>query len=284
MERTTIAAYMGAKYWLAPILVAMMVYRDAYRYVDLFGGVGNLIVQKPSHRIEVYNDLDSDLCCLFRQISTEKGRTEVVRHIFNLPYDKETHDKVQETIRQGLLHSKMSETEYAANVWYVLLSSMNGDKHGRFRGINDRMDEVRFRNKIFRKLGILERFEGVQVTNRNALDVMREDIENKELADRTMYFLDSPYFENHAGYTHNMAFSDEHIKYCELVGKLGGYKMVCGYDNPVYQKILVDKYGFHKYFVAEVAKSMRIGGGDMPKDRAEEYVWLSYTLKGAYEL
>ena len=134
------------------------------------------------------------------------------------------------------------------------------------------------------KLDMLERFEGVQVTNRNALDVIKEDIQNKELADRTMYFLDSPYFENNAGYSHNMVFSKEHEEYCDLVGRLGGYKMVCGYDNPVYQKILVEKYGFYKYLVKEVAKTMRIGGGDELRAREDEFVWLSYPLKGAYQL
>lgn len=283
-DKVTIAAYMGAKYWLAPILSAMMVYKCTDRYVDLFGGVGNMIIQKPTHKVEIYNDLDSDLCCLFRQLSTEATRDKLVQIMFTLPYNNAMQEYTKKTLSFGYSSSGLSETEYASYVWYTLLTSMNGDKTGGFRGINDKMDETKFRNKIFHKLDMLDRFEGVQVTNRNALDVIREDIQNKELADRTMYFLDSPYFENNAGYSHNMVISEEHEEYCELVGKLGGYKMVCGYDNPVYQKILVKKYGFHKYLVAEVAKTMRIGGGDELKGRAEEYVWLSYKLKGAYEL
>lgn len=81
-----------------------------------------------------------------------------------------------------------------------------------------------------------------------------------------------------------MVFSKEHEEYCDLVGRLGGYRMVCGYDNPVYQKILVEKYRFNKYLVKEVAKTMRIGGGDELRAREDEFVWLSYPLKGAYQL
>lgn len=284
MDYVTIAAYMGAKYRLALILAAMMVYQKANRFKDLFGGAGNMIIQKPTHKIEIYNDLDSDLCCLFRQLSTEATREKLVQIMFTLPYNNAMQEWTKKILMFGYSNSGLSETEYAAYVWYDLLASMNGDKTGGFRGINDRLNEEKFRNKIFGKLDMLQRFDGVQVTNRNALDVIREDIQNKELADRTMYFLDSPYFENNAGYSHNMVFSDEHWEYCELVGKLGGYKMVCGYDNPVYQKILVEKYGFHKYLVKEVAKTMRIGGGDELKSREEEYVWLNYKVKGAYEL
>lgn len=284
MEQISVAAYMGAKCHLAQILVAMMVYIDAKRYADLFGGLGNLFIQKPVHEIEVYNDLDSDLCCLFRQLSTEGVRSALVRNLLGFSYSMEVHDKAQEILRSGLSKSGISELEYAAYVWYDLLTSENGNKTGAFRGINDKIDETKIKNRIIHKLDMLERFEGVRVTNRNALDIIREDIQNKQLADRTMYFLDSPYFENNAGYSHNMVYSDEHIEYCELVGRLGGYKMVCGYDNPVYQKILVDKYGFHKYLLKEVAKTMRIGGGGEPKKREDEYVWLSYPLKGAYQL
>lgn len=283
MERVTVTAYMGAKYWLAPMLVAMMVYMDVERYADLFGGAGNLFIQKPTHEVEIYNDFDSDLCCLFRQLSTERGRSALVRNILEFSYSIEVHDKAQEILRSGLSKSGISEPEYAAYVWYVLLTSMNGNKTGAFCGINEKMNETKFRNKILHKLDMLDRFEGVQVTNRNALDIIREDIQNKQLADRTMYFLDSPYFENNAGYSQNMVFSEEHEEYCDLVGRLGGYKMVCGYDNPVYQKILVDKYGFYKYLVKEVAKTMRIGGGDELRAREDEYVWLSYPLKGAYQ-
>ncbi|WP_302326021.1 DNA adenine methylase [Enterocloster lavalensis] len=284
MEQISVAAYMGAKCRLAQILVAMMVYMKANRYVDLFGGLGNLFIQKPVHEIEVYNDLDSDLYCLFKQLSTGGGRSALVKRILDFSYSAEVHDKAQEILRSGLIKSGISELEYATYVWYDLLTSMNGNKTGAFRGINDKIDENKVKNRILHKLDMLERFEGVQVTNRNALDVIKEDIQNKELADRTMYFLDSPYFENNAGYSHNMVFSKEHEEYCDLVGRLGGYKMVCGYDNPVYQKILVEKYGFYKYLVKEVAKTMRIGGGDELRAREDEFVWLSYPLKGAYQL
>ena len=96
MEQISVAAYMGAKCRLAQILVAMMVYMKANRYVDLFGGLGNLFIQKPVHEIEVYNDLDSDLCCLFKHLSTGGGRSALVKSILDFSYSAEFLDKAQE--------------------------------------------------------------------------------------------------------------------------------------------------------------------------------------------
>lgn len=280
----TVAPYVGAKYRLAFILSTMMIYMKANRYVDLFAGAGNMFIQKPKHVIEVYNDLDKDMCCLFRQLSREETRNALVYRMLDLPYNQDMYVQSKASTKVGLNKSGLNETEYAARLWFLLLTSMNGSKVSKLKNVNFSLDEIQFRNMIFHKLEMLERFEGVQVINRNALDIIREETENKALSSNTMYFMDSPYYENKAGYVCDMASSNEHIEYCELVGKLGGYKMVCGYDNPVYQEILVEQYGFHKYFVKEVAKNMQICIGDSTKDREEEYVWLSYKLKGAYEL
>ena len=70
---------MGAKYHLAFILATLMVYLKATRYYDLFGGAANVILQKPPHEIEIYNDIDPDMCCLIRQLSRKETRDELTR-------------------------------------------------------------------------------------------------------------------------------------------------------------------------------------------------------------
>ena len=140
--------------------------------------------------------------------------------------------------------------------------------------------------RILRKIPGLVRLEGIGVENKNALDFMREEMADPKLASETMYFLDSPYLENRAGYIYNMVTEDIHREYCELVGQLGGYRMVCGYDytNSVYDEVLVRKYGFHKYIMGNVAKSMQMSAKGKAKSRAVEVIWTSYALQGPYAL
>lgn len=284
MNYYTVCAYVGAKYYLALILASMMVYLKATRFYDLFGGAANMILQKPPHKIEIYNDLDPDMCCLIRQLSRKETRDELMRFMLTLSYEEAFYNRSKQVLKAGKENSGLTDLEYAASVWFILLTSMNGSKTKLTSKLDMSLTENQFRNRIFNKLEFLERLEGIQVTNRNALDIIREETDKKELASTTMYYLDSPYYENNAGYDYDMKTSKEHREYCELLGHLGGYKMVSGYDNPVYQEILVEKYGFHKYLVKEVANNMQITIKDGPRDRKEEYVWLSYPLKGAFEL
>lgn len=263
----------------------MMVYQKAERYCDLFGGAGNLFIQKPLHKKEIYNDPDEDMCCIFKALSKKDTRRKLTNIMLTLPYSKQFHSQSQAAFNLGLKDSGMSELDYASRIWFLLLTSMNGDKNNRLKDVNSSLNTISFQDMFFRKLEMLERFEGVEVTNRNALDIIQEEALDKALSSKTMYFLDSPYFNNSAGYQYDMTTKDEHIRYCRLVGKLGGYRMVCGYDNnPFYDEIPVREYGFHKYLVKEVAKNMQITAKGTMKDRAMEYVWLSYEIGKPFQL
>lgn len=294
MNHVTVAPYPGAKHRIALQLASMMVFQGTERYYDLFGGAGNLLIQKPLHKKEIYNDLDKDMCYIFKALSKKETREELIEIMLTLPYSDEFYVQSKAAVDPERKYSGMSELDYtsgmseldyASRVWFLLITSMNGDKNNRLKKINKALNETTFRNMILKKILALERFEGVEVTNRDALDIMQEEALDKALSSKTMYFLDSPYFSNRAGYQYDMATKEEHIRYCHLVGKLGGYRMVCGYDNNTfYDEILVREYGFHKYLVKEVAKNMQISAKGTMKDRVEEYVWLSYEIGKPFQL
>ena len=65
-ERIYLFSYPGGKFFQLPILLQHMPPHDIY--VEVFGGAASLLFAKPPARIEVYNDIWSDIVNLFRVI------------------------------------------------------------------------------------------------------------------------------------------------------------------------------------------------------------------------
>ena len=58
--------YFGGKYKHAQKLIER--FPEHQCYVDVFGGAGNVLIQKKPSHIEIFNDIDSDIVNLFRQV------------------------------------------------------------------------------------------------------------------------------------------------------------------------------------------------------------------------
>lgn len=62
------------------------------RYVEVFGGSGELLLNKPRSKEEVYNDANGNLVNLFMQVRDHK--TEVQERLRWLPHSRELYEKV----------------------------------------------------------------------------------------------------------------------------------------------------------------------------------------------
>lgn len=84
-ERLNLIGYPGGDTFLLPFLLKMI--PPHICYVEVFGGGGVLLLNKPPSKVEVYNDIDGDLVNLFRVVK-EKPE-EFLRELDLLPYSRQ---------------------------------------------------------------------------------------------------------------------------------------------------------------------------------------------------
>lgn len=273
--REGIAAYPGAKSYLGPWMAQCMPYKSVTLSIEVFGGMANNTIHKPPHKMEVYNDMDSNLTHLLSCLNNIVDRRALFNCILSFPYSEDWFKHCRKVTQEGYCNSKVDRITYAAYVWYVLLASKNGGQQT-FKGIKTGGEEEAFRNKIIKKAPVLQRLEGVQVWNEDAIKVLEY---MKKVTIPSFIFSDSPYYKNHAGYKYNMQSGFDHEKYCMAFKDMPHLFMICGTDNEVYEDILVKKLHLNKYLIADVPNTMGFTKAGMPKPRMEEIIWTNYRIE-----
>lgn len=76
--------YHGGKWRLAPWIISN--FPQHRIYVEPFGGAGSVLLQKPRCYSEVYNDMDGQVCNLFRVLRNPAQARELVRLVTLTPY------------------------------------------------------------------------------------------------------------------------------------------------------------------------------------------------------
>lgn len=70
-------------------------------------------------------------------------------------------------------------------------------------------------------------------------------------------------------------------EYVELLYDSKAKVLVCGYDNQIYNRVLLNPdgpYKWYEYEVADVAKTMSRGAIGQAKSRATEVIWTNWKI------
>lgn len=270
-------AYPGAKGMDSLNYVEVMKYKDEFgqpipRLVDTCFGAGNIVATACKYPTRVTNELNKDIFRLAKIISTKDGQMAVLHQLLLMEVSK----KQFETCKKQLGKDTKDEVYYCACVWYVYLFSFNG------RG--EQWSEASSNKKLLTdsRLNSLDLYKGIEVKNKDMLDLLREEKEQPELMAKTMYFLDPPYMNNNVKYKENKAAKREfHLELVELLNGIP-YVMLCGYDNDVYNKYLCEELGYYKYCMGEKKLSASVVAKNSIRKTNKEYIWTSYPVKGVY--
>lgn len=82
--------YYGGKAALAPIICEMLDYRHTDVYIEPFGGGARVLLNKPRHHVELYNDASVGLCAFMRCMSDPQKAQEVINCLSHTEYTPET--------------------------------------------------------------------------------------------------------------------------------------------------------------------------------------------------
>lgn len=267
MNKLNLFPYFGGKYKLASKLIAM--FPEHHCYVDVFGGAGNVLIQKPPSKVEVFNDIDSDIVNLFRVLRTDFDRFHhLVKHI---PFSREEYYAYKESMKNE------TDSVMRAAMWFaVTCQAFSGDKRGGWRFTKTNNEGRRFKNKVDRLHLVVDRLREVQVENREfefILDAY-DDVD-------TFFYLDPPYIPDtrrHGGYKHEMT-ADAHERLVTILKGVQGKVLLSGYQHEIYDAL--DWQRFDIETTASSAGRTRTSGlqgeGNVKKKQKRvESVWWNY--------
>lgn len=248
----TVFRYPGGKCMLSPWIVDH--FAEHKCYVEVFGGSGAVLLNKPESHVEVFNDLDGDIVQFFKVLRSKPD--ELVEWLRTLPYSRDLHREFGEDYYDG--YRPDDDVERAGRFFYLRYSQFSGKYSGTsgFSSSKIRNTARKFANAREKLGGFAERFEHVQIENLDCIDALdRFDGEN------TLFYCDPPYVkEGDELYSHNGEF--DHSSFVDALNGLEGKAVVSYTDLPT---------GLDDWHVEghDVNYSMRRGQDDWEKDNTE---------------
>ena len=91
MSRKTLSImpYYGGKARMAHFIAERLNYDDSDIYIEPFGGACRVLLNKPSHKVEIYNDYGEGVTTVMRTLSDPKFATEYIYRLFETEYSEE---------------------------------------------------------------------------------------------------------------------------------------------------------------------------------------------------
>jgi len=164
------------------------------------------------------------------------------------------------------------DIEVARATWITLLQSRNGMRRN-WKGMKVGNEEAIYLNKLVRKYDLPRRLKNVTVTNRDALEILKEIKDDED----AMIYLDPPYtfHERTSNNLYQCEQDDEkQKKMVELIKDAKAHILVSGYKNPIYDQVLNEANGWTSKLLMEVVKHSSSRRGIKPV--AQEWIWKNY--------
>lgn len=201
--------YPGGKTLLAPWIIKHL--PDHHTYVEVFGGSGAVLANKPESPVEVFNDRDGDIVQFFQVLRDRED--ELREWLSNTPFAYDLHRKYAHQFFSG--YRPDDAVERAGRFFYLRYSQF-ARKHTAYSGFRystqeDTASELRHATHDLEAFA--ERFRRVQLENRDYSEVFA-----KHDGPDTVFYCDPPYVkEGDALYSHS---SFDHGRFVDQLNQL----------------------------------------------------------------
>lgn len=226
--------YHGGKFQLAPWIISH--FPDHRVYTEVFGGGASVLLRKKRSYAEVYNDLDGEIVNIFRVLRDPAQSKELQRQLELTPFSRdefnaayEPSDNPIEQARRTMIRSFMGHGSDA----------VTGQRKTGFRDDTTRAVASDWKNFSDYIPLFHDRFKGVMVENRNAMEVLANHDSEKSL-----HYVDPPYLfstrsERAAranAYRHELT-DEQHHELATALHELKGMVVLSGYPSPLYSEL-----------------------------------------------
>jgi len=248
-------------------------------YVEPFGGSASLLLNKEPSKVEVYNDIYSEVVNFFKVLRNQKEELLSLLHL--TPYSRKEfknaclcseEDSDLEKARKFFIKARQVRNGQASlavsSKWsYSIECSRRSMASSVSKWLNS-IDKLEY---------VYLRLKTVQIENKNALDIIsRYDSKN------TLHYLDPPYLidTRTGGIGYSFEFDEnQHIELLNLIRDLEGKVILSGYENSLYSDMLVD-WNEHKFAPKRVSSSVRNNQSSIK----QEIIWTNYDIENNNDL
>ena len=245
-----IMKYPGSKWSIANWIIGH--FPRHHSYLEPFFGSGAVFFNKPRSDIETVNDLDSDIVNLFDCIRKDPER--LAKAVYLTPYSREMYERA---------YSERPEDPFErALYFYIKLNQgrgfrTNGEKVGWKNDIQGReraYAAVDWATLPGRIIEAAERFRGVQIENRSAIELIE-----KFNYSNVLIYADPPYvLKTRHGKQYRCEMDDkEHHDLLEVLLNHKGSVLLSGYDNDLYNDCLHGWYREETVCYSQVCSKKR---------------------------
>ena len=252
--RRPLLRYHGGKLRLAPWIIQRF---PPHRvYTEVCGGAGSVLLQKPRSYAEVYNDLDGEICNLFRVLRNPTQARELVRLVSLTPYAREEFELAWLTDGDPVEQARRTLFRSAAGFG---TSGASGQWRTGFRGAVTQSGSTPAQDWQGMPAvleAVADRLRGVVIEQMDAADCLRKYDDTQAL-----HYIDPPYPQTTRGarwrghaYRHEMS-DDDHRRLAATVHALKGAVVISGYACELYDRELYA--GWDRYEVATHADGGR---------------------------
>ena len=235
-----IIKYPGSKWRISDWILSY--FPKHHSYLEPFFGSGAVFFSKQRSNIETINDLDEDVVNLFHWVQHDPER--LAHEIYYTPYSRQIYD-----------NAFLPDDENSLDKAVKFLIRLNMGYGYRTTGAKvGWKNDVQGREKAYaaldwkslpdRILEITERLRGVQIENRQAVDVIsRFNYEN------VLIYCDPPYLlDTRSGgeqYKREMT-EDDHENLLYQLKKHKGFVLLSGYESKMYDPIIYETIGMNR--------------------------------------
>ena len=223
--------YYDGKWNLGPWIISH--FPPHVNYLESFGGAASVLIQKPRSRLETYNDLNHDVFNFFRAL--RECPDKLIESIKLTPFAREEYELCRllsddpiESSRRFYCRSYLSidpaTNGYRSGLRF-LKDGSSGSPPSDIQGF--------FRADYLYK--IAERFQGVQIECRDAIEV----IEKYDSID-TLHYVDFPYVQSTRERPNRYATDiqdDYHIRAAKVLHECSGFVIISGYACQLYVEL-----------------------------------------------
>ena len=275
LMRPPLVWYGGKQKMVKRLIVLIPIHKT---YIEPFGGAASLLFAKPKSRIEVYNDLNSNLVNFFRVLQVEKTAKQLYKMLRFTPYSKEEFSKA---VSQYEILEDPVEKSHA--FFIASQQCFSGRLTSEYWGYSKEANRASaFRSKVERLLETGERFRWVQIENSSW-----ESVLNKYDSKKSFFYIDPPYLQETRKMKDSYGdFELDNNSHSNLISTLSnnieGKSLLSGYDNPVYQRLSWRRIDFKStcHAAGRTRNSGLQGEGKVKnKQQRIESVWLNYERR-----
>ncbi|MEL7118609.1 MAG: DNA adenine methylase [Bacteroidota bacterium] len=258
--------YYGGKWKLADWVISYFPKHKVY--IEPFGGAASVLLKKEPARVEIYNDLSSEMVNLFRVLRDESLRNKLLELLAYTPYSREewescyplTDDPIEQA-RRTIVLASMSH-----NPSKVLNRQANGFRTSSSGYHRMPQDFINLQSNL---IEVANRIKEVIIECRPAAKVMTQ---HDEIS--TLHYVDPPYLgktrsDNRNTYQHECFSVEDHFELSKTLKSLKGFVLLSGYPCEEYKEWYMDA-GWHT-----VSKDAVTGAATPGKSKRTEVLYLN---------